>query len=176
MAAAVLGDKQMIELSRMLRCNPRQLEFDFGLWTRRRVRELIRRKFGIDYSEQNVGRILKMLGFSPQRPVYQALEQDEEKRRIWMEETFPAIKERAEKEGARIFFADEANAMGFRHLGGLGGGPGFVILVTVGSFCLGWHAGGRHVVPGDGRFHGPAGGPSGAFAVFVLVRRAGWPG
>src|SRR5260370_13686384 len=56
------------------------------------------------------------------------------------------------------------NAMGFRHLGGLGGGLGFLILVTVGSFCLGWwHAGGRHVVPGDGRFHGPAGGPSGGF-------------
>ena len=66
--------------------------------------------------------------------------------------------------------------MGFRHLGGLGGGLGFLILVTVGSFFLGWHAGGRHVVPGDGRFHGPAGGPSGASAVFVLVRRVCWPG
>ena len=68
------------------------------------------------------------------------------------------------------------NAMGFRHLGGLGGSLGFLILVTVGSFCLGWHAGGRHVVPGDDRFHGPAGGPSEASAVFVLVRRACWPG
>jgi hypothetical protein len=54
-----------------LRLNPRQLEFDFGLWTRKLVRDLIRTRFGIDYSEQNVGRILKMLGFSPQRPVYQ---------------------------------------------------------------------------------------------------------
>ncbi|GEM_PF-6819674 len=33
------------------------------------VRDLIRRKFGVDYFLQNVGRILKMLGFSPQRPV-----------------------------------------------------------------------------------------------------------
>ena len=70
----LLTDKQMLELSRYLRLNPRQLEFDFGLWTRKLVRELIRTRFGIDYSEQNVGRILKMLGFSPQRPVYQALE------------------------------------------------------------------------------------------------------
>ncbi len=105
----LLTDKQMLELSRYLRLNPRQLEFDFGLWTRRLVRELIRTRFGIDYSEQNVGRILKMLGFSPQRPVYQALERDEGKRRKWMEETFPAIKERAETEGAKIFFADEAS-------------------------------------------------------------------
>lgn len=104
----LLSDAQMLELRRCLRLNPRQLEFNFGLWTRKRVRELIKRKFGIDYSEQNTGRILKMLGFSPQRPTYQALQQDEQKRRKWMEETFPAIRERAAEEGAKIFFADEA--------------------------------------------------------------------
>src|SRR3989442_15210861 len=81
----LLTDKQMLELSGYLHLNPRQLEFNFGLWTRRLVRELIRARFRIDYSEQNVGRILKMLGFSPQRPVYQALERDEGKRRKWME-------------------------------------------------------------------------------------------
>jgi transposase len=113
----LLSDKQMLELSRCLRMNPRQLELDFGLWTRKLVRELIRRKFGIDYSEQNVGRILKMLGFSPQRPVYQALERDGEKRRIWMQETFPAIRERAEKERAKIFFADEAGCRTDHHAG-----------------------------------------------------------
>lgn len=105
---SLLDDKQMMRLSRLLRLRPRQLEFDFGLWTRKRVRELILREFGIDYSEQNVGRILKMLGFSPQRPTYQAIQQDEQKRRKWMEEIFPAIKKRADEEGAKIFFADEA--------------------------------------------------------------------
>jgi transposase len=114
---SLLSDAQMIELSRMLRCNPRQLELDFGLWTRRRVRELIKRKFGIDYSEQNVGRILKLLGFSPQRPVYQAVQQDDEKRRKWMEEEFPAIRKRAAEEGAKIFFADEAGCRNDHHSG-----------------------------------------------------------
>jgi len=84
------------------------VQFDFGLWTRKIVRELIKREFGIDYTPQNVGKILKTLGFSPQRPVYQALERDPEKRRIWTEETFPAIKERAGRENAKIYFADEA--------------------------------------------------------------------
>lgn len=104
----LLSDGQMLKLSRLLRRNPRQLEFDFGLWTRKRIRELIRREFGIDYTEQNVGKILKMLGFSPQRPVYHALQRDEARREKWMNETFPAIKERADREGASIFFADEA--------------------------------------------------------------------
>ena len=113
----LLSDKQLLQLSGWIRMDPRQLEFDLGLWTRKIVRELIRRKFGVDYSEQNVGRILKMLGFSPQRPVYQALERDQEKRRIWQEETFPAIKERAEREGARIFFADEAGCRTDHHAG-----------------------------------------------------------
>ena len=113
----LLSDKQLLQLSGCIRMDPRQLEFDFGLWTRKLVRELIRRKFGVDYSEQNVGRILKMLGFSPQRPVYQALERDQEKRRIWQEETFPAIKERAGREGARIFFADEAGCRTDHHAG-----------------------------------------------------------
>jgi len=104
----LLSDEQMLKLARMLRLSPRQLEFDFGLWTRRRVRELVRRKFGIDYTEQNIGRLLKMLGFSPQKPSYQALQRDEAKRTEWMENEFPAIRKRARDEGAQIFFADEA--------------------------------------------------------------------
>ena len=113
----LLTDKQLLQLYKWLRGSPHQLQFDFGLWTRKIVRDLIRREFGVDYSLQNVGKILKMLGFSPQRPVYQALERDEGQRRIWMEETFPAIKERAETEGAKIFFADEAGCRTDYHAG-----------------------------------------------------------
>jgi transposase len=104
----LLSDEQMLKLARMLRLNPRQLELDFGLWTRKRVREIVFREFGIDYTEQNIGKMLKLLGFSPQRPVYQAHQQNEEKRREWAEKTFPGISKRAAEEGASIFFADEA--------------------------------------------------------------------
>ena len=38
--------------------DPRQLEFDFGLWTRKIIRELIRREFGVKLSEVQVGRLL----------------------------------------------------------------------------------------------------------------------
>jgi transposase len=93
------------------------VQFDFGLWTRKIAGDLIRREFGIDYTPQNVGKILKMLGFSPQRPVYQALERDPEKRRIWTEETFPAIQKRAAREGAKIYFADEAGSRTDHHGG-----------------------------------------------------------
>jgi len=114
---SLLSDAQLLKLAGMLRVNPRQLEFNFGLWTRRRVRELIRREFGIDYTEQNVGKILKLLGFSPQRPVYQAVQQSEERRREWTEKTFPGISKRAAEEGASIFFADEAGCRNDHHSG-----------------------------------------------------------
>jgi len=113
----LLTDEQLLKLYKWLLGNPRQVQFDFGLWTRKIVRELIRREFGIDYSMQNVGKILKMPGFSPQRPVWQALERDPEKRRKWMEETFPAIRKRADQEGASIYFADEAYSRTDHHAG-----------------------------------------------------------
>ena len=77
----LLNDGQLLKLHGWIRGNPRQVQFDFGLWTRKIVRDLIRREFGVDYSLQNVGKILKRLGFSPQRPVWHAFERDPERRR-----------------------------------------------------------------------------------------------
>src|SRR5512135_1697618 len=55
----LLTDKQLLQLYKWLRGNPRQVQFDFGLWTRKIVRDLIQREFGMEYSLQNVGKILK---------------------------------------------------------------------------------------------------------------------
>jgi transposase len=63
-----------------------------------------------------------MLGFSAQRPAWQALERDPERRRQWTEEDFPALRERAVREGAvregaTICFADEAYCRTGHHAG-----------------------------------------------------------
>ena len=63
--------------------DPRQLEFDFGLWTRKIIRELIRREFGVKLSEVQVGRLLNKIGLSPQRPLYRAYQQDPERVEEW---------------------------------------------------------------------------------------------
>lgn len=49
--------------------DPRQLQFEFALWTRQMVRELIRREFQVSLSVVSVGRWLRVLGLSPQRPL-----------------------------------------------------------------------------------------------------------
>ncbi len=57
--------------------DPRQLKFEFALWTRGMIRELINREFGVRLSEVSVGRLLRKLGLSPQRPQRRAFQQDE---------------------------------------------------------------------------------------------------
>src|SRR6266571_3387433 len=69
------------------------------------------------YREGGLAELSTKIASGRKRLLYQALERDEEKRRIWKEETFPAIKERAEREGARIFFADEAGCRTGHHAG-----------------------------------------------------------
>ena len=85
-----LSDRQMLELRALITgADPRQLSFGLALWTRDMVRELIRRRFRVSVSAVTVGRILKKLGMSPQRPLYRAYQQNPEKVREWKEKTYP---------------------------------------------------------------------------------------
>jgi transposase len=104
-----LNDAQLQELFALLvGADPRQLSFGFALWTRAMVGELIFRRFKIRVSVATVGRTLRLLGMSPQKPLYRAYQQDPEKVERWKAETYPEIRRRAAEEGAEIFFADEA--------------------------------------------------------------------
>ncbi len=88
------------------RC-PDQLKMPFYLWTREAVRDLIARRFGIRLSVWTVGRSLRRWGFSPQKPVRRAYEQDPAAVRRWLTKEYPAIRARAKREGATIFWGDE---------------------------------------------------------------------
>ena len=97
--------------------DPRQLKFEFALWTRGMVRELIKRQFNVRLSEVSVGRLLKKLGLSPQRPQRRAFQQDELLVVEWMAKDFPAIKKLAREEKAEIFFGDESSVRSDYHSG-----------------------------------------------------------
>ena len=56
--------------------HPEQLKLPFYLWTREAVADLIKRRFGIKVSLSSAGRYLKRWGFTPQKPVRRALEQN----------------------------------------------------------------------------------------------------
>ena len=78
---------------------------------------LIKTNFKKSVSLVTVGRILKKLGMSPQRPLYRSWKQDPERVERWKREEYPAIRARAAAEGATILFADEASVRTDYHAG-----------------------------------------------------------
>lgn len=108
---------QLRQLAALIRLDPRDLGFEDALWTRAMVAELIWGEFGVRLSLPTTGRVLRKLGFTPQRPLHRAIEQDPAAVARWTEEQYPAIRERARAEGAAIFFADEAGIRSDYHAG-----------------------------------------------------------
>jgi transposase len=97
--------------------NPRQYGFDFGLWTRQVVREMVRDRFDIELGLTAVGRLLAELGITPQKPLRRAYERDPQAITHWQEVEFPRLRSRARRVGAQIFFLDEAGVRSDQVLG-----------------------------------------------------------
>lgn len=118
--------------------DPRQLQFDFALWTRDLVRVLIRREFGVELSASAVGRLLHRLGLSPQRPLWRAWQADPAKVQAWKQAEYPAIAKEAKKAGGTIYFADEAGIRSDHHAGTTWGAIGRtpVVKTTGARFSL----------------------------------------
>lgn len=104
--------------------DPRQYGFDFGLWTRRVVADLIRRKFRIRLGVTAVGRLLARLEITPQKPLRRAYERDPVAIARWQREEYPALQARAKRRGAAIFFLDEAGIRSDSTLGRTWGAKG----------------------------------------------------
>jgi len=88
--------------------DPRQYGFDFGLWTRRIVADLIEKKFNKVVGVTSVGRLLAELEITPQKPLRRAYERDPVAIAKWTQEDYPRLRRRAKRRGADIFFIDEA--------------------------------------------------------------------
>ena len=97
--------------------DPRAHGFTPALWTRELVRQLIESRFGISFTIARVGVIMREMGLSPQRPVYRAVQRDEDRVVAWREVDFPGIQEEAAQVGARIYFGDEASVRSDHHAG-----------------------------------------------------------
>jgi transposase len=100
-----LSEKQRQQVRRwILGKDPRRYGFDFGLWSRRIVAELIEKKMGVTLCWTAVGRLLASLDITPQKPLRRAYERDPAAVKHWLEERYPALKARAKRPGAKIFF------------------------------------------------------------------------
>jgi len=97
--------------------DPQQLKLPFTLWTCEMIATVIKKQFSIKLSISSVSRLLRQLGFSPQRPLHRAYQQNPEAIEEWKNKVFPEIKKRAKKLGATIYFADESGVRSDYHSG-----------------------------------------------------------
>src|SRR5260370_19554692 len=97
--------------------SPQQLKFPFALWTAAMVQALIAERYKVRLSHSSVCRLLHQLGLSAQRPLWRAYQQNPAAVTQWLESEYPAIRRRARRDGAQIFFADEAGVRSDFHSG-----------------------------------------------------------
>ena len=97
--------------------SPLQHRFEFALWTRAMIQTLMQKQFGLRLSLSSVGRLLAQLGLTCQRPLFRAYEQNPTLVQQWRERDYPGIQALAKREGAEIFFGDEAGLRSDYHSG-----------------------------------------------------------
>lgn len=84
-----------------LKRGPEALGHGTGLWTAWRVADLIERECGVKYSTVHAWRVLRALGWTPQRPASRALERNEAAIRHWKRARWPELKKRPKGRGKR---------------------------------------------------------------------------
>jgi transposase len=113
-----LSPKHRLQVRRWINGrDPRSYGFDFGLWTRKIVAELVKEKFGVRLGVTAIGRLLSQLDITPQKPLRRAYERDPVTIERWKTQEFPKLRARAKRLGARIFFLDEAGVRSDQILG-----------------------------------------------------------
>jgi transposase len=98
-------EKEACDLIR--RHTPDEMDLPFALWSRAAVRELIWQRFGVRLAVRTMGTYLARWGFTAQKPLRRAYEQDPAAVRRWLRRAWPAIAARAKAEGGSIFWGDE---------------------------------------------------------------------
>lgn len=87
-----LGARDLERVDRRLRKGAQAQGYETDLWTLRRVVDVIEELCGVRYHVGHVGRILRRMGWSLQRPTTRARERDEEAIHQWVKVRWPELK------------------------------------------------------------------------------------
>ena len=96
-----LNEEQLKRLVGLLKQGAEHFGFRGDVWTQPRVAQLIKREFGVSYHPHHVGRILKKINWSRQKPEQRASQRDEAAIEHWREEVWPELKKRRLRKDAR---------------------------------------------------------------------------
>jgi transposase len=86
-----LSPEQLAHLPDLLHRGAEAYGFRGQVWTRGRIGAVIQLEFGVSYHPVHVGRLLKALRWSPQKPARRARQRNEAAIARWRQETWPAI-------------------------------------------------------------------------------------
>jgi transposase len=81
-------------LNRYLLKGAMKAGFSTDLWTCPRIAKLITDQFGIIYHVDHICRLMRSLGWSPQKPERRAIERNEKLIRQWVRNDWPLIKKK----------------------------------------------------------------------------------
>jgi transposase len=104
---ALAAPQQQEVVALVREATPDQLGLPGFLWTREAIGELIAQRYGLWLARTTVGGYLRGWGFSPQKPQHRALEQNPVAVARWLDETYPAIRAQAKREGGVVLWLDE---------------------------------------------------------------------
>jgi transposase len=96
-----LDPEQSAHLLDLLRLGARAHGWATELWTCPRIVTVIERHFGVRYHEDHIGRLLRALGWSCQRPQRRARQRDEILIRDWLRRDWPRTKKTRASGGRR---------------------------------------------------------------------------
>jgi transposase len=104
----LLTTAQEAEIKRLIcRHMPDDLGLGFALWSRAAVCALILRQYGVRLAVRTSGKYLARWGFTAQKPLRRAYEQQPAAVRDWLRHEYPAIVARARRAHGIIFWGDE---------------------------------------------------------------------
>jgi transposase len=88
---AQLTAQQRQQLQQLILAGAVAAGYDNDLWTLKRIRELIERRFGVRYHRSHVHRLVRSLGLTPQRPARVAVERDQARIARWVAKEWPLL-------------------------------------------------------------------------------------
>jgi transposase len=89
-----LTSKQRACIPKLLERGAEAYGFRGDVWTRERVGKVIEREYGVSYHPTHVGRVLRDLGWTQQKPVEKASQRNEAAIQQWRDEHWPALQKK----------------------------------------------------------------------------------
>jgi len=92
-----LSAEQIQQLPELLSKGAQAYGFRGDVWTRARIGMVIKRTFGVSFTPQHVGNLLRKIGWSRQKPIERASQRNETAIEQWRSQNWPDLKKKPGK-------------------------------------------------------------------------------